>query len=271
MQHRPGRLLLDAISFLDRAPRSVEIREEPVYGQGSRLLVPEGAAETPRLIWFHGGAFCVGSPRSHTALVARVARALGVSALLPAYRRTPEHPYPAALEDALDVARAAAEGGRVILGGDSAGGGLALSAAIALRDAAEPAPAGLLLMSPWVDLTCSGESITANDGADANLRARDVVRHAQVYAGDVGRGDPHVSPLNADLSNLPPSLIQCGADELFLSENTELAARLDAAETPVELQVYDGMWHDFQAHAGMLSEADIALERMGEWAGPLLA
>ena len=114
-------------------------------------------------------------------------------------------------------------------------------------------------MSPWVDLTRSGESVRANDGKDAILRAKDdLAARRRVRRRSLDVADPRISPLNADLSGLPPTLIQCGSDELFVSEGTELASRLEAAGTPVELQVYEGMWHDFQAHAGMLDEAATA-------------
>ena len=126
-------------------------------------------------------------------------------------------------------------------------------------------------MSPWVDLTASFPSIHSNDGKDAILRAKSIPRHAAAYAGGLDPADPRISPLYAELSGLPPTLIQCGGDELFLDEGTELARRLEAAGTPAELQVYEGMWHDFQAHAGMLREAAGAVERVGEWAEPLLA
>ncbi|MDQ3728219.1 MAG: alpha/beta hydrolase [Actinomycetota bacterium] len=223
------------------------------------------------MIWIHGGAFCFNSPRPYTTFLAHLARALGASVLAVGYRLAPEHPYPAALEDVLAAFRAVSrDSGPVIVGGDSAGGGLALSATIALRDAGETQPRGLFLMSPWVDLTGSGESMRANAGKDALLRAGDLPPLARAYAGDLALDDPRVSPLGAELGRLPPTLIQAGGDELFLSEGTELATRLEEAGTPAELQVVDGMWHDFQVHAGMLRESDEALERVAAWAKPLL-
>jgi acetyl esterase/lipase len=159
----------------------------------------------------------------------------------------------------------------LIIAGDSAGGGLAVAASIMFRDAGEPAPAGMLLMSPWVDLTASGESIRENDGKDAILRAKDIPKNTAAYAGELDVADPRVSPLHADLAGLPPTLIQCGDEELFFSEGTVLSSRLKAAGTPVELQVYEGMWHDFQAHAGVMAEAATAVQRMADWAKPLVA
>ncbi|MEJ7875069.1 MAG: alpha/beta hydrolase [Solirubrobacterales bacterium] len=223
------------------------------------------------MIWAHGGAFCFNSPRVYSTFLAHLARALGVSVLAVGYRLAPEHPYPAALEDVLDAWREVSRDEEpLLLGGDSAGGGIALSSAIALRDAGDRGPLGLYLMSPWVDLAGAGESIGSNAQNEALLRAGDLPPLARAYAGDLNLGDPRVSPLNAELGQLPPTLIQAGGDELFLSECTELASRLEAAGTQAELQVFDDVWHDFQVHAGMLRESDEALERVASWAKPLL-
>jgi acetyl esterase/lipase len=250
----------------------VKIRKGSAAGRPSLLVVPDGADERPSVVWMHGGAFCFNSPLAYATTVAHIAKAIGVSILIPSYRRAPEHAYPAAHDDTLAAFRSVSDGSRrVIVGGDSAGGNLALATAIALRDAGEPVPAGMLLMSPWVDLALSGESVHANDGKDAILRAKDLPQHAKAYAAHLDLADPRVSPLNADLAELPPALVQCGSDELFLSEGRELASRLEAAGNQAVIQVYEDMWHDFQAHAGMLEEAATAVERMGDWARPLVA
>jgi len=247
------------------------VRSGKVAGMPAKLMVPRGIDAAPRMIWAHGGAFCFNSPRAYSTFLAHLARALGASVLAARYRLAPEHPYPAALEDVLTAwHEVSSREGPLILGGDSAGAGLALSASIALRDAKEPQPLGLFLMSPWVDLTGSGESMRSNAHKDALLRPRHLPPLARAYAGDLALDDPRISPLGAELGQLPPTLIQAGGDELFLSEGTELAARLEAAGTQAELQVFDGMWHDFQVHAGMLCESDEALERVAAWAKPLL-
>lgn len=270
--YRFGRFGVEALSYLDPVPRDVEVRKGSVAGRPALLAVPDGADERPGVVWLHGGAFCFNSPRTYATTVAHIAKAVGASILMPSYRLAPEHPYPAAHEDTLAAFRAVNDGSRpVVIAGDSAGAGLAVAASIALRDAGEQAPAGMLLMSPWVDLTLTRDSVRSNDGKDAILRAKDLPPHARAYAGPIDLADPRVSPLNADLAGLPPALIQCGSDELFLSEGKELASRLEAAGVPTELQVYDEMWHDFQAHAGMLEEAATAVGRMGDWARPLIA
>jgi len=272
LRYRPGRALIEALSLLDPVPRGVEVSRGTAGGRPSRLVVPPGASETPKVIWLHGGAFCFNSPRVYTTFAAHLAAALGESVILPSYRLAPEHPFPAAPQDVLAAYRSVVAGGApVLLGGDSAGAGLALGLAIALRDAGEPQPAGLLLMSPWVDLTLSGESVRTNDGKDGILRAREMPTLAAAYSGGLDLADPRLSPLNADLAGLPPALIQCGSEELLVSEGRELSKRLASAGTQVELQVTTGMWHDFQTHAGQLPEAKEAVERMARWAKPLLA
>ena len=272
LPHRAGRAFIEVLALLDLPPRGVKISRGTAGGIDCWQVAPAGADDAPRIFFVHGGAYCINSPRVYTTLAGHLALATGATVILPRYRLAPEHPYPAGLDDVLAAYRAVrASTGRLIMAGDSAGAGMSLCAAIALREEGEEGPAGLFLMSPWVDLTSSGESIRANDGKDAILRANDMPRHAKAYAGGLDLADPRLSPMYADLAGLPPTLIQCGDEELFLSEASVLASRLEAAGTPVELQVYEGMWHDFQAHAGMMEEAATAVERMGDWARPLVA
>ena len=155
MGYRSERLFIDALSYLDPVPRGLEVRTGSAAGRRSLLVVPEGADEDPRVVWMHGGAYCYNSPRAYATLVAHVPKAIGVSVLIPSYRLAPEHPYPAGHEDTLSTFRAIRDRGHeVIVAGDSAGGGLAIATSIALRDAGEAAPAGMLLMSPWWTSRC---------------------------------------------------------------------------------------------------------------------
>ncbi len=272
LPHRAGRALIEVLSLFDRSPRGVKISRGTAGGIDCWQVAPDGAGDSQRIFFVHGGGYCINSPRIYTSFAGHLALATGATVILPRYRLAPEHPYPAGLEDVLAAYRAVrANTNSLIMAGDSAGAGMSLCAAIAMREAGEEGPAGLLLMSPWVDLTSSGESIRANDGKDAILRANAIPKHARAYAGGLALADPRISPLFADLAGLPPALIQCGGDELFLSEGSVLASRLEAAGTTVELQVYEGMWHDFQAHAGMMAEADTAVQRMADWAKPLIA
>lgn len=234
-----------------------------------RKLVPATAQAGRALLYLHGGAYVIGGPASHAKLAGRLAHAVRATAYFVDYRLAPEHPFPAALDDALAAYRWLLQthaAGAVTLAGDSAGAGLALALAMTLRDQGLPAPARLVLLSPFTDLTLSGASHRDKAGADPMLTRAWLAACGAMYAGSRPLTDPLVSPLLGDLSRLPPMLVQVGSEEILLSDAEELARRARAAGTAVTLQRYDGLWHDFQVHAGSLADADRALERIGEFA-----
>jgi len=262
------RRALERLAAFSLMPGGVAVTQVAIGGVPcERISHP--AATRGTLLYLHGGGYCAGSPRTHRALVSRLALAAGVDAIVPEYRLAPEHPCPAAIDDALGCARALAsrDGSldRVAIAGDSAGGGLALAAAQALRDSGRDQPACLALISPWVDLTLSGESTRSLDGVDAILPRDFLVASAGRYAADLAVDDPRVSPMLGDVSSLPSILIQTGAEELFLSENRDLAARIRDACGDVSHQELDRCWHVIQIHAGTLREADLAVAGMGAW------
>ena len=243
------------------------IERHELGGVPGELVTPPGAAGPPRVLYLHGGAYRIASPTTHRNVVAALARS-GAGAIFAAdYRLAPEHPAPAALDDAIAAmsAMADAAGAPVVLAGDSAGGGLSLASAVAARDGVLAAVAGLALISPWVDLTLSGPSYTANASRDALLSMRAVTGGAADYAAELEPADPRCSPLFADLRDLPPILIHAGANELLLSDAEALAERIRDAGGEVTLEVAEGLWHDYHVHAGMLRDADEALARMGAW------
>jgi acetyl esterase/lipase len=256
------RTAIEALARVSRVPAGVAISRQARGGVAGELATPDGVApSSPRILYLHGGAYEWGSPRTHRNVVATLALRSGLPVFAADYRLAPEHPAPAALDDALAVyeAMAADAGGGVALAGDSAGGGLALALAVAVRDQRLPAPPGLGLVSPWVDLTMSGRSITENKRRDALLPRQAADSGVRSYAAVLGAAHPVCSPIRSDLSGLPPMLIHVGAYELFLSEGEDLARRAEAAGVEVELKVHDGLWHAFHNHAGMLREADDAL------------
>lgn len=267
-----GRRFLRALAPLNPMPRGVERGPGEWGGVSGISLRPHVADAGPRVLYLHGGAYCFGSPATHASFVARLASACEVCAFAASYRLAPEHPYPAALDDARAAYLAiAARHKPPVLVGDSAGGGLALSLAIACRDEGLPPPAGVALISPWVDLTCGGESIRINAGRDAMLRPQYLDRCASAYAGRFDRSDPRVSPLFADLSGLPAVVVHVAGQELFLSEGVGIAARLRDAGVDVEAKLYKGMWHDFHIHAGMMKRADEAVTDLAGWIRERLA
>lgn len=220
-------------------------------------LQPRHADSAGSLLYLHGGAYCIGSPRSHRAMTTRIARAVRRPVHVLDYRLAPEHPWPAGLDDALTAFEAMP--GPVVIAGDSAGGGLALLMALALRDRGGPQPAALWLMSPWVDMA----PWPAPPAGEAMLSDA----WGQACADHVLAGQPRarMSPLHADLRGLPRVLLQFGTDEALHDQGRALHQALAAAGVPVQTEVYARRWHVFQLHAGQLRSADDALARAAEF------
>jgi epsilon-lactone hydrolase len=219
------------------------------------------------LLYLHGGGYVLGLT-SHLRLAGWMCRASGAQTYMIDYRLAPEHPYPAAVEDALAAYLALLEqypAGNIVIAGDSAGGNLSLAAALAIRDANLPLPAALGLISPWVDLTHSGETIQTHARRDPMIRPDWGKANARLYAGGMPLDDPRISPLFAELKGLPPMLIHVGSEETLLSDAERLAQRAEAAGVAVRLHKYEGLWHDFQLHAGVLDEANQSIAEMGEF------
>jgi acetyl esterase/lipase len=185
------------------------------------------------------------------------------------YRLAPEHPHPAAIDDAVSAYRGLLDGGvaasAITIAGESAGAGLAAATLVALKRAWLPQPSGAVLMSPWVDLTLSGESISRKAAVDPVLTSDGLRRRAVDYVAAGDRTTELVSPIFADLSGLPPLLIQAGSHEILLDDATRLAARAAAADVAVTLEVTPGVPHVFQGFAAMLDEGDAALTSAGEF------
>ena len=211
------------------------------------FAVDEPALDADRVIvHLHGGAFVLGSPTASAALAVGVAQRTGLPVVSVDYRLAPEHPCPAATDDIVDVCRGLSESRPVAaIFGESAGANLSLAAAIALRDGGEALPARLGLLSPWVDMTCSGDTYRSLVPADPVLGPLDPVAFATAYAG-ASTADPKASPLFADLAGLPPALIQAGSREVLLSDSCRLEDSLRRAGVDVALHVWDGLWHGWQ-------------------------
>ncbi len=222
------------------------------------------------LLFFHGGGYCSGSVLSHRRMATEAGRAAGARALAVAYRLAPEHPFPAAYDDAMAAWRfLRAEGiaaEHIAVGGDSAGGGLSLGLAMRLRDAGEPGPACLWLCSPWTDLTMSGETIATKDAVDPLIHGAYLEELAGAYVPPgMGRRDPRVSPLYGGLAGLPPMLIQVGSDETLLADSTRLAAAAGAADVAVTLEIWPKMIHAFQLWNARLRKGRRALSHAGRF------
>ncbi|AMA56839.1 alpha/beta hydrolase [Bradyrhizobium sp. CCGE-LA001] len=229
----------------------VACRQVSAGGVEGEWILSPAAPQEKAILYLHGGGFRIGSIASHRDLIARIGHACGCRVLAINYRLAPEHRYPAALDDALAAYRYLLDQGLqpadIALAGDSAGGNLALGAMLALRDRGETVPAAAVLMSPWTDLAATGASYESRAKADPIHQRAMILALAKNYLGR--DGDPHhplASPLYADLSGLPPLLIQVGDRETVRDDSTEFVAKARAAAVNVELQVFDGMIHVFQ-------------------------
>lgn len=227
-----------------------------------RMAPPPGGGV---LLWLHGGAYCLGSPATHADLAGTLAARAGLGALLPAYRLAPEHPFPAAVDDALAAWTAlVASGvppGRIAIGGDSAGGGLAFALLHLVLAAGGLPPACVVAFSPWTDLTLSGESLHRLAWRDAFLPVRRIVEIRDQYLAGADPTDPRVSPCLGRYGGAPPVLIQASRAEILRDDARAMAARLEAEGVPVTLELVRGVPHVWQAYHGNLPEAASAMDR----------
>jgi len=250
-----------------QVPVAPDVRKTPttVGGVGALEVTIDGADPADVILYFHGGVYVIGSAAATVPLVSDLARRTATKVITVDYRLAPENPYPAALEDA----RAAYEGlldqgvdpGRIALAGESAGAGLAMATLLALRDAGRTLPSSAFLMSPYADLTLSGESLVDKAPLDPLLSPDGLRRRVTDYVGGADAADPYISPIHGDLSGLPPMLIQVGSHEVLLSDALRLATRAATADVAVTLDVVPGVPHVFQAYAAVLDEGDEALNR----------
>lgn len=263
------RRLVNLLAGVAAAPRGVDRDAETLGAVPALRLTPTERRLGTAALYLHGGGFVLGGAASHGDFGAWLAAAMKCETWLPEYRLLPEHPWPAALEDALLAYRAlAARDGveRLLLVGDSAGGTLALALALALRaDPTLPAPAALVLLSPWTDPLLGGDSLTSRAAADPLLDGAWLAQCATLLRGTASGFDPLLCPLDAELAGLPPLMIQFGADEILADDAVRLAERARAAGVPVTIREHDRMWHNFQALAGRLPEADRALAEISEF------
>jgi acetyl esterase/lipase len=253
------------------APLPEGTRTAPVDAGGvpSEWVDAPGGEPDRAILYLHGGGYTVGSVRSHRALVARLAAASGARGLTVDYRLGPEHPFPAAVDDAVTAYRWLLQGGldpaRIVVAGDSAGGGPTVSTLLALRDQGDPLPAAGVCISPWTDLTCTGESMASRAAHDPLVQRDGLLDMAAAYLAGQDPRAPLASPLYAALHDLPPLLVHVGTAETLLDDATRLAARGREAGVAVDLEVWDDMVHVWHAFAPLLPEADEAIARIGEW------
>jgi monoterpene epsilon-lactone hydrolase len=244
---------------------------EPVNAGGvpAEWIAAPGAVQDRVILYLHGGGYVIGSINTHRAMIARIARASNARALAIDYRLAPEHPFPAAVDDATAAYKwLLAEGyehGKIVIAGDSAGGGLTLAALVALRDSGVPMPAGAVPISPWTDLEGTGESVRSRAAKDPMVTQSNLAESAKQYYGARDPTDPLVSPLHANFRGLPPMLIHVGDAEILLDDSTRVAERAKAAGVKVELEVWDDMIHVWHVFAKLLPEGQQAIDKIGKF------
>jgi epsilon-lactone hydrolase len=291
---REQRAAIDAMLRQPRSdePRSVEEMRASFRAMMAEMIVPEGIRTTattlgPRpallvepvdgsrpgtILYFHGGAYVFGSPRTALSLTGNLVARTGFRALSLDYRLAPEHPYPAAIEDALAAYRALLDSGEdpsaIAFAGDSAGGGLTVTTCLAARDAGLPMPAAIVAFSAGLDATRTGESMDTKAGLDPYFTRESLGHTGAMYLAGQDPHHPMLSPaVLADLTGFPPMLLQAGTNEVLLDDSTRMAARARAAGVDAVLDVTADVPHVFQAFAGVLEEADEALDRAALFLG----
>ena len=260
------RARLDRLGGAISAADGVDVDREEIGGLYAEWLVPPGAAEDEVILYLHGGAYTAGSCASHRNAVSHIARAAGIRLLMPEYRLAPEHPFPAALEDGIFAYRWLLDRGvparKVILAGDSAGGGLALAVMVAARDEGLPLPGAAALISAWTDLAATGGSLKSRNDKDPWFDADEIAPMARNYHRGTDARHPLVSPLYASLEGLPPLMLQVGDHEVLLDDSTRLAEKAREAGVDVTLRVWPGMWHVWHFFVGRMPEAKQAILEM---------
>lgn len=260
-------------SYPQPLPEGTAVEAVDVEGIAGEWLSRADSVAGRALLFLHGGGYTTGSIRSHRRLAALVAAACAADCLTIDYRLAPEHPCPAAVDDAVTAYQwlRASGASSIMIAGDSAGGGLALATLLALRKRGVVLPDAAVLLAPWLDLTCAGTSMTVNADADFILSADGLREAAQSYAGTRPLEDELVSPLFGDFAGLPPVFVQVGDADLVLDDALRFARRAGDSGSVVELEVAEGMPHVFQGFSGLLPEADRAIDRIGNWAQSILS
>ena len=238
-------------------------------GVPAEWIAAPGADPAVVMLYLHGGGYVLGSMRTHRVMLAHLARACQGNVLGLEYRLAPENPFPAPVDDTLAAYRWLLVQGydhrKVVLAGDSAGGGLVVAAMVAMRYAGEPMPAAGVCLSPWVDMEATGQSFVTNAAADPSVAKDRILRMAGLYLAGKSPQAPLASPLHADLRGLPPLLVQVGSIETLLDDARALTERAQAAGVLVELEVWEDMPHVWQHFAPILPEAQHAIARIGEF------
>lgn len=260
---------IDAVASVDGVAPDIRFEPARIGPCEAEWSLAPGSDASRVLLFFHGGGYCSGSIRSHRGMVSEAGRAAKVRTLALGYRLAPEHPFPAALDDALAAFEHLLGLGiparRIAIGGDSAGGGLSLAMMAQLRDSGRPLPGCAWLASPWVDLDVTGASMESKATIDPLIHREYLKELAAAYLDGASARDPLASPLHADLSGFPPALIQVGSAETLLDDAVRIAGRLGAADVSTQLEIWPQMIHAWPLWAKRLTAGREALASVGRF------
>lgn len=263
------RKALERFSRLSILPGKTAIQPLQIGNMDAEWISFGNTPEDCIILYLHGGAYCIGSLNTHRELAARISKASKLKTLLIDYSLAPEHPYPVAVEDAVFAYRWLLKNGfspnNIVIAGDSAGGGLAIATLVKLRDLGTPLPAAAVCLSPWTDLEFTGESIKTHIYKDPFITHTWLQYMANQYVDGNNPNLSLISPVYADLSQLPPMLIQVGLDEILLSDSIRLANIAREAGVDVTLDIWENMWHVWHFFAGKMPEADKAINQVSSF------
>lgn len=256
-------------------PEGVTGEAATINGVPGEWIWAEGADADAVVLYLHGGGYVAGSIASHKNLTGHLAKAVGCRVFAADYRLAPENPFPAGVDDAVAVYRGLVsdEGidpARIAISGDSAGGGLTVATLLALRDGDDAMPAAAVPISAWIDLDGTGDSMKTRADADPMVTPGSLSIIGGMYVGDGDAKDPLASPIHADMTGLPPMLIQVGDAEVLLDDSVRLAAMIEEAGGEATLAVWPEMVHVWHAAAGFVPEADEAIKELADFVQPLV-
>lgn len=247
----------------------VSVEKVDAGGVPGECVNAPGARDDYAIMYLHGGGYVFGSPTSHRHLVSAISAAAGAAVLSLDYRLAPEHPFPAAVDDAVTgyrwLLKKGIKPGRLAVAGDSSGGGLTVASLLVLRDAGDPLPAAGICISPWADLTCSAESYQTRAGTDPMVSQEAILQLAPKYLGGKDPKTPLASPIFTDLTDLPPLLIQVGSEEVLLDDSIRLDRGAREVGVDSTLEIWDDMVHVWHRFAPMLKEGREAIARIGNF------
>jgi monoterpene epsilon-lactone hydrolase len=257
----------DGLAGFFPVPAGVTVEKITFAGVPGEKLTAASSRPGRVILYLHGGGYIIGSCASHRHLAAAIAEAAEATVLLPDYRLAPEHPFPAAIDDAVAVYRALLDSGQptsgIVIAGDSAGGGLAVATMLAAREQGLPLPAGAALISPWVDLAGTGATLDTHGDRDPMVTKAGLLDMASHYLGERDRATPHASPLYDNLAGLPPMLIQVGSEEVLLDDSRRLDRRARDQGVTTQYEEWDEMIHVWHAFHPLLREGRDAIAKLG--------